>query len=361
MRGSFGVTGSQNFNAYQALSTYQYYTGDRYFAWMGSYLMGLGNPNLKWQQQREYNIGVDAEFFKTRLKLTADYYTRTTDGLVSSINLPLSSGFDSYIDNIGSVRNKGFEIKATGIIINNQGFTWSVTAAALQNKNRILKTSKALKDAQAAILNGTSSPGTLYIEGYSSNTIWVVPSLGIDPSTGKELFLAKDGQPTYTWSASNISAQGNRDPELYGNFSTMVRYKDFSINAVFRYTYGAQQYNQTLVDRVELTNYKYNLDSRVFTNRWKAPGDVAAFKGLLVTSPTYKTSRFVQDENTLVLSNINFQYNITSKKVLSNIRMQALSVTVNMAEPMYLSTIRRERGTNYPFSRQFSLSINTTF
>ncbi len=361
IRGSVGVTGSQNFDAYQALSTYQYYTGDRYFAWMGSYLMGLGNPNLKWQQQIQYNIGIDAEFFNRRLKFTGDYYTRTTDGLISSVNLPLSSGFSSYVENIGSIRNKGFELKLTGVLINSSGFTWSVTAAALQNRNKIIETSKALKDAQNSILNGTTDPGVLYIEGYSSNTIWVVPSLGIDPSTGKELYLGKDGLPTYTWKASDIVATGNRDADLFGNFSTMLRYKDFSINAAFRYTYGGQQYNQTLVNRVELTNYKYNVDQRVYYSRWKQPGDVAAFKGILVTTPTYKTSRFVQDENTLILSNVNFQYNITNKAFLSKMRMQAFNITANASEPMYLSTIRRERGTSYPFARQFSLTLNTTF
>lgn len=362
LRASVGVTGSQNFDAYQSLSTYQYYTDERYFAWMGSYLMGLGNPNLKWQQEIQYNIGADIEMFKKRLKIIADYYTRNTDGLISSINLPLSSGFPSYVENIGQVRNKGFEVKATGILLNNKkGFTWSVSASAMQNRNKILQTSKALKDAQASILSGTTSPGVLYIEGYSSNTIWVVPSLGIDPSTGKELFLGKDGQPTYTWKASDIVATGNRDADYFGNFSTMLRYKDFSINASFRYTYGGQQYNQTLVDKVELTSYKYNVDSRVYYSRWQQPGDVAAFKGLLVTSPTYKTSRFVQNDNTLVLQNVNFQYNITNKKILSRMRAQAFSVVANASEPMYLSSIRRERGTSYPFARQFSLSLNVTF
>jgi len=362
LRGSVGITGAQNFNAYQALSTYQYYTNERYYNWMGSYLMGLGNDELKWQQTEKYNIGVDAEFINRRLRLTADYYVETTKDLVSSVNLPASSGFTSYVDNIGRLRNNGYELKATGFILNNpKSVIWSVSAALLHNKNKIVETSKALKDAQAATLNGNSDPGTLYIEGYSSNAIWVVPSLGIDPSTGKELYLGKDGQPTYTWKATDIVAVGSRDPKFFGNFSTMIRYKDFAINTSFRYTVGGQQYNRTLVDRVELTNYKNNVDSRVFYSRWQNPGDVAAFKGLLVTTPTYKSSRFVQDENTLVLQNINFQYNLTNREWLKKMKLESLNLTVNASEPMYLSTIRRERGTSYPFSRQFSMSLSATF
>ncbi|MEJ2882716.1 SusC/RagA family TonB-linked outer membrane protein [Pedobacter sp. GR22-6] len=362
LRGSAGITGSQNFSAYQALSTYQYYTDQRYFSWMGSYLMGLGNEDLQWQQAMKYNVGIDAEFLNRRLKVTADYYIQTTNDLVSSVNLPASNGFSSYIENIGRMRNKGYELKATGFLLNDpKSVVWSVSAALLHNRNKVLETSKALKDAQAVTLNGTSDPGILYMEGYSSNDIWVVPSLGIDPSTGKELYLGKDGLPTYTWKASDIVAVGSTDPKVFGNFSTMVRYKDFAINASFRYTAGGQQYNRTLVDKVELTSYKYNVDSRVYDSRWQQPGDIAAFKGLLVTSPTYKTSRFVQDENTLICNNINFQYDLRSKNILQKLRLEALSFTANVAEPMYLSTIRRERGTTYPFSRQISFSINGTF
>ena len=362
LRGSTGITGSQNFSAYQALSTYGYYTDQRYFNWMGAYLMGLGNEDLQWQQAMKYNVGLDGEFLTRRLKLTADYYIETTKDLVSTINLPASNGFSSYIENIGSMRNKGYEVKATGFILANpEKFTWSITAAVLNNKNKVLHTSKALKDAQNVILNGTSEPGILYIEGYSSNDIWVVPSIGIDPSTGKELFLGADGQPTYTWSARNIRSVGSTDPDLFGNFSTMVRYKSFSLNASFRYRFGAQQYNQTLVNKVELGSYKYNVDSRVYDDRWQYPGDIAAFKGLLVTTPTYKTSRFVQNENTLVCNNINFQYEIRSDEVLRKMKLQSLNFSANMAEPMYLSSIRRERGTSYPFSRQLSFTINATF
>lgn len=362
LRGSVGITGSQNFDAYQALSTYRYYTDQRYYNWLGSYLLGIGNENLQWQQTTKYNIGLDAEFLNRHLKIGADYYIHTTNDLVSSVNLPASNGFSSYIDNIGKMENKGFEFRATAFLLTNpKGIIWSISGALLQNRNKVLETSKALKDAQKVILNSTTTPGQLYIEGYSSNAIWVVPSLGIDPSTGKELYLAKDGLATYTWNANDIVAVGNTDPKYYGNFSTMIRYKDFAINTVFGYKFGGQSYNTTLIDRVELTNYKYNVDSRVYYSRWEKPGDVTAFKGLLVTTPTYKTSRFVQDENTLTLQNINFQYNLTNKNILQKLRLEALNFTANIVEPLQFSSIRRERGTVYPFSRQFSFSISGTF
>ena len=92
IRGSLGVTGSQSFSAYQALSTYQYYTNDRYYNWMGAYLLGLGNDELKWQQKMNYDLGLETQLFKQRISFIFDYYIGTTKDLVSSINLPPSNG-----------------------------------------------------------------------------------------------------------------------------------------------------------------------------------------------------------------------------------------------------------------------------
>ncbi|WP_316817128.1 SusC/RagA family TonB-linked outer membrane protein [Pedobacter nyackensis] len=363
LRGSVGITGSQNFNAYQALSTYRYYSADRYFNWTGAYLLGLGNKDLKWQQALKYDIGFDAEFLKGRIKVVGDYYTGTTKDLVSQIDLPASNGFSSYIENIGKMRNRGFELKVTGVLVNKPGeLYWSVTGAVIQNRNMIIETSKALKDAQKSRQDKVgAAPTKLYFEGYSTNAIWVMPSLGIDPSTGKELYMDRNGNPTYDWSGQNLRAIGNTDPDFLGNFSTMVRYKNLSMNASFGYRFGGQMYNQTLIDKVENADFKYNVDSRVYDHRWQQPGDDAAFKGLLVTTPTYRTSRFVENENSITCQNINLLYELRSKAIQKNLGLSYLSFSANMAEPFRFSSIQQERGTVYPFSRQLSFSVNATF
>lgn len=360
LRGSVGLTGSQNFSSYQALSTYRYYTDDRYINSNGAYLLGLGNEDLKWQQTVKYNLGVDAEVLDRRLKLTADYYIQETKDLVSSVNLPASNGFVSYIENIGKMENKGFELKATALIARKEDFTWSVTMAMMHNKNEIVEISQALKDAQKEIENATgASPSTLYKEGFSSNTIWVVPSLGIDPSTGKELYLAKDGQRTFSWNAANLGAMGSTDPKLLGNISTMLRYKDLLLNVVFGYRTGGQMYNNTLINKVENADYRYNVDSRVFNDRWREPGDIVEFKGLMVTQATNKTSRFVKDERTFNCQNINLQY--TMSALSKRLGLETLAMSISVADAFYFSTVRQERGTQYPFSKQYSVSLNTTF
>lgn len=364
LRGSVGVTGSQNFSPYQALSTYRYYPNLRYFNLNGAYLMGIGNEDLKWQQSLKVDVGVDAEFLKGRLKLTADYYKTTTRDLLSSVSLRASNGFPSYVENIGRMRNQGFEFRATGILTNRspKGVFWSVTAGVAQNRNKILKISEALKDAQKERQMQTGDALTaLYFEGYSTNAIWVVPSLGIDPSNGKEVYLDINGKPTYIWSGNDLRAVGSTDPDYMGNFSTLFRFRNLSFNASFGYRLGGQTYNQTLISRVENADYRYNVDSRVYNNRWEKPGDDVSFKGLMITGTTSRTSRFVQDDNTLICQNVNLQYELKSAYLKRILHLNNLLIAANMAEPFRISSIRQERGTVYPFSKQFSLSINAVF
>ncbi len=362
LRASLGTNGHQNFSSYQALSTYRYYTADRYYSWLGSYMLGLGNPDLRWQQKMNYNAGFEASFFKNRLNIVADLYLESVNDLVSSIDLPASNGFRSYIENIGKMENRGFEFKATAIVLKKKDFTWSVTGAVSHNKNTIVEISQALKDAQKSIEMATgANPNFLYKEGYSTNAIWVVPSLGIDPSTGKELYLKKDGTPTFTWSALDLQAVGIAEPKYYGNLNTSLRYKGLSVNLSFGYRFGGQQYNQTLINLVENADYKWNVDRRVYDSRWQKPGDIAAFKGLLVTTATNKTSRFVQDENTFNCQNVNVRYDIKSKRLQSIMRIEMISLAANMADIFYISSVKRERGTTYPFSRQISFTVGLTF
>ncbi|SMO38776.1 SusC/RagA family TonB-linked outer membrane protein [Solitalea koreensis] len=364
LRGSLGRTGSQNFSDNEALSAYRYYTNDRYNTSYGAYLTGVGNENLHSQQTMKYDMGMDAEFLNRRLKLTADYYIHNTNGLVSTVDLPSYRGFASYSENMGKIDNRGYELRATAFLVHNpaQDFTWSVSMAMMHNKNKIVQISQAIKDAQKSIENAAgATPSTLYKEGYSTNAIWAVPSLGIDPGTGKEYYMGKDGQPTNVWNSANLTAVGSTDPKVLGNLSTMVRYKDLTLNVAFGYRTGGQLYNQTLINKVENADYKYNVDTRVYDDRWITAGDNAEFKGMMVTDLTNKTSRFVQDESTINCQNINLQYDLHSKFLNQRVGVKAMSFSASMADAFYLSTVKQERGIVYPFSRQFSFSVTTTF
>lgn len=363
LRASYGITGSQNFNAYQAMRTYKYYTDDRYQQWNGAGLIALGNEDLKWQQTKEFNIGADINLWNNRFGIVVDVYRKLTSNLLSQYELPLSNGFSSYIANIGRVANTGFEISANAYLIRNteKQVIWTLTASIMRNKNKIKKISDALKKANEELeAKDGSNPNYMYREGEATNTIYAVRSLGIDPSNGQEIFLGRDGKKTYVWDAKDKVACGV--PEKYrGNISTSFRYKNLSANLVFGYRFGGKLYNSTLIDKVENADVHYNVDKRVYDDRWANAGDIAKFSSIHRNGTTNMTSRFVQKENMLECQNINITYDLTSPWLKKQLRLQLLSIACNMGDLFQISTVKQERGISYPFSRKISLSLSARF
>ena len=364
LRFSVGTSGSQHFNAYQAIQTYRYFLDDKYYAWNGSSLIAMGNPDLKWQQKRDYNIGLDVKLWDNRITIGGDFYIAKTNDLISTLTLPAANGFTTYIENIGSLKNTGYELRLSAYVLRKDQMSWSVSLAGILNKNKIVEVSQALLDAQNAIESeDLVNPNVQFRPGYSSNTIWTVRSAGIDPGTGKEVFISRDGNRTYNWSASDIVATGVSDPKLEGNISSMFRYKGLSLNVSFGYRFGGQIYNSTLANKVEVskTAIGWNVDARVFHDRWKNIGDQASFKGLDDFTPTNKTSRFVQDETTFRCQNMTLQYELKSQALNKLLGIDYCLFSASTSDLFYISTVKRERGTSYPFSRQFSLGVNVVF
>jgi TonB-linked SusC/RagA family outer membrane protein len=367
LRGSFGVTGNQAFSAYQPLATYSYIINDRYKNWIGANQSSLGNPDLQWQQTDKVDVGLETQLFHDRIYIQADYYKEKTSNLLSSIELPYSNGFTDYVENIGQLEQKGWEVTARVTIFRNDRnrLLWSVTGNIAHNQDKIVKLSEALKAANEKLAlqydYTTNLPNRVIREGASQNTIYAVPSLGIDPSTGKEIYLNRLGEVTYTWNAADRINVGVSQPKYRGNFSTLFRYGGFTLNASFGYRFGGQIYNQTLIDKIENADRWLNVDERVFKDRWQKPGDIVAFRGLNETLKINPSSRYVQDESTLICQNLNLSYEVTDRNLLKKMRMKALNVAVNSGEVFYLSTVRQERGLDYPFTRQIGFFLYGTF
>lgn len=375
LRASYGSTGSQNFPSFAAEQTYTYLTGFRYLNHIGATMISLGNNDLKWQQTDKLNAGTDIELFNGRIQATFNYYIEKTDNLFTTVNTTPSAGFSSYYANLGKVQNKGYEVYITTFVLKNEkkNVFWSFYANLLHNENRLLKISDALKaqndkavDQQTKTDNPITAPVLQYKEGQSVSTIYAVRSLGIDPSTGDEIFLTRDGKQTYRWSPLDEVPVGDNQPKVSGNLGTNFMYKGASINISMRTELGGQMYNSTLADRVENANPYYNVDSRVLTDRWQKPGDIALYKGVATldgqtrTDITRATSRFVQNNNTLYCDAITLGY-LFSQRLTSRWKMSRLQCYVYINNPFVVSSIRQERGLDYPFARNYSFSMQLGF
>jgi TonB-linked SusC/RagA family outer membrane protein len=364
LRASTGLTGQVNFQPYQSKTTYDYYTNNWYSTGIGAAVTTYGNESLKWQKTDNYDVGMDLGLFRDKLYLSARYYQKLTHGLLADIILPPSTGFSSYKENLGDMKNTGVEMNLKATAYKDRNWTVSLIANMSRNENKIVRISNALKsyndkidDEQTKDYKGT--PLLRYNEGQSLNTIYAVHSLGIDPENGKEIYIKKDGTLTYTWDVKDVVPVADNTPFAYGYFGPNVTYKRFLLNVLFYTRFGGKEYNQTLVDRIENANPRFNVDSRVLSDRWKRPGDKALYKNIRSTDITYVSDRFIQKDNVLELQSVYLSYDF-DKRIYSKMAMRNLRVSFTMNDIFHWSTMKAERGIDYPFARSFTFSIQTS-
>ena len=364
LRYSYGVTGNQEFSAYQAKTMFQFNTDRLYNSGISAALMGYGNPDLEWQNQYQSNYGFDFGYAKDRIRLQFNYYQKKTEGMLTSVSVAPSLGLPSntFTSNLGKIQNKGVEVNLNAVLIRDQGkdFEWSVMLQAAHNKNKIMEISTALKNINEKNNQDKTTPAAVYEEGESMSAIKAVPSLGIDPTTGQELFMKKDGTITYTWDATDKVICGDSEPKVFGNVGTNLYWKGWNLNMVFKYDLGADYYNSTLAERVEGANPRYNADRRVLNNRWKEPGQHALYKNIKEYTTTYISSRFVQKENTLQLTSLSLSYDL-NRAWIRKFGLNTMRLSFYMNDVFRASTVKNERGLDYPFQRSFVFGLNIGF
>lgn len=369
---SYGITGTQGFAPYQSRQVYSYSDLMQYYLSSdatGIELVALGNDKLKWQQTATWNTRLELSLLKGRITARAEYYIKNTQNSLAQITLAPSLGFSSYPANMGTLQNQGVELNIAFIPYRNEAKEayWVISANGSHNRNKLTRISEALSRMNELNASTESiSPLPRYVEGQSTTAIWAVRSLGIDPSTGDEILLKRDGSVTSEYDPVDAVICGDTEPKWQGNVNTSFNYMGFGINLGFTYRFGGQMYNSTLVQKVENADLRYNADRRVLQLRWQNPGDVAQYKRLTNSangSNTRQTSRFVMNENLFQMSSLSLTYRMDNNEYpfLRRLHISSMRWSFNMEDIFYLSSIKRERGTDYPFSRQFALSLNLVF
>ena len=375
LRGSYGQIGKVTFPPFAALSTYASTSTDGwYYTGIGNTLQYLGNDRLTWEKTNVSDIGIETELWKKRIWFKGTLYDKNTTDMITSITIPASSGFTTYMDNLGRVNNRGFELELRAKVLQIDDWSATVFGTMAHNTNKIVSVSDALKaynelvDKQYEAYN--ANPGdtkysrlyTKFVEGGSITSIFAMKSHGINPANGKEVYERPDGSITYDWNAADMQIVGNTEPTAQGSFGLNLTWKRFSLFTSFLYRWGGDRYNSTMVNYVEnVSLMNTNADKRVGAERWKKPGDVTHYKDiadqLLITRPT---SRFVQRDNTVQFNSVSLSYDVTAK-ALSRIGVSMLRITAGMENIAHWSSIFLERGLNYPYSKAGNVSVNLTF
>ncbi len=364
LRGSYGYTGSVKFDSYQAISTYFYSVNYLHYAGVGAIPMGMANPDLTWQTTKKFNVGLNSSLFGDRVNINFDYYRETTDDMLIDVSLPPSSGANSVKNNFGKQRSNGIEFSLWGKIIQTRDWSWNLSVNGLHSKTTILNISDALKrkTENNSQVNDEVAPRLQFREGESPTAIYAVRSAGIDPASGKEIFIKKDGSYTYEYDTADQVACGDTNPTLQGTFSSLVTWKNLSMNLNFSYRFGGDMYNSTRMAKVENVDPRQNVDIRAFTERWKKPGDRVPYLAISQNggSTFNYTDRFIEKDNELWLSSITLQYNVPQNWI-TPLGLQRLYVSAGAEDLFRLTSAKYERGTNYPFSRSVNLSLSVTF
>ena len=365
LRASIGYLGNISFDPYQALTTYTYNNRINYIVGAGSVPLAIGNPELKWERTLSKNVGLDLTLFKNRWDLTFDAYQKTTDNLLLDVSLAPSIGAVTARQNVGEVENNGIEFQTRVVPIQTKDLQWSLSLNYSYNRNKVKKVSDALKalnqkNLGVDSLNRGTTPLPLYEEGESLTALKVVPSAGIDPATGKEIFIKRDGTYTFTYDPNDRRVFGDTSPWAYGSLTSYLMYKGFSLNANFGYSLGATVYNATLASRVEGTKKEQNADRRVLESRWKQAGDVTRYRDIASTESPYQTSRFIQKEYYFTLRSLSLAYE-TEATWVKKLHMRRARVELLANDLFYLSTVKRERGLDYPFARSVEMSLRLSF
>lgn len=372
LRGTYGMTGKVSFPSYAAQNKYEMFTDWQYPTGDGVQIMYLGNPNLKWERTLQTDLGFEFEILKGLFYAKYNYYIKDTHDNIADMFIPTSSGFTSYKENIGRMENRGHEIKFQSRVVNTRNTIINLIFNGASNKGKLKKISNSLRaynDRVNEHYNSNqggndvqSTPLLRYVEGGSLTGIYAMRSLGIDPATGKELYMRRDGSTTFKWDPAENVLVGDTEPSMSGSFGLSAYWKGFTLDTYFMYEWGGQRYNQTLRTTIEMADIlNSNCDRRVLSDRWIKPGDIARFRDIKdYNSVTRPTSRLVQNYSYLNMSSLSVGYEF-KRDMIRKLGLYRLKLQFNCRDLFTASSIQVERGLSSPYARAFTLSVNASF
>ncbi|TKG93741.1 TonB-dependent receptor [Puteibacter caeruleilacunae] len=265
IRTSYGRTGNQRIGNYQSIAAFsvENYTFDQTTN-AGVVYGRVANPGLKWETTDQYDAGFDLGLFDNKLMVTVDaYYKKTTDMLMK-VPTPITSGFNKYMTNIGSMENKGLEIALNGAIINKKDFTWSSNFNISFNRNKVLSLGQ---DQEYMAVNGYSrvivgQPVGIFYGFVQEGIIANEEELSLYTKGGSFKKKVKVGQRKYADlnpSSSTYDENGNPtkiiiddndrtiigkyEPKFFGGFSNSLSYKNLSMDILLSFKYGGDVFN----------------------------------------------------------------------------------------------------------------------
>lgn len=332
----------------------------------------IATPNLKWETNLNFNFGIDFSLWNNRFSGSLDFFKRRSKDLLYSRPIAPSLGYSSIDENVGALKNTGFEMNLNGTIINQNGWIWKLGVNLTHYKNTV--TDLPLKDMPPSGVNKLQVGRSVYdfymkewagVDPENGNPLWYMDELDADKNVIGRTTTSVYGNATYYY--VNKSSL----PKVYGGFNTSLSWKGIDLSAVFAYSIGGYIYNRD----VTMILHNGSLEGRDWSteilNRWTPDNRYTDVPALSTTSNNWNSAstRFLQNNSFLRLKNLTLAYTLP-KQWISRLALSNVQVFVQADN---LFTIHRNQGLDpeqgitgityyrYPAMRTISGGINVSF
>ena len=367
---SYGEQGNDNLGTYyawQSLYDLEYANGNN----IGAIIASLENREVTWEKNSNLNAGFEAALWGGRLRIDFEYFYKKTTDMLLNYPMALSTGFDGYYDNVGNMRNTGFELNIGATPIRTNDFEWNVNVMLNKTNNKVLK----LTNESPEIITGIR----VIKEGMPIYTYYMSKSAGVDPATGAQLYWAYDkdeaGNITREYVTDDYSTatkckyyQGSRIPKLYGSIGTDLSWKGLSLSILTTYSLGGKIYDGLYESGMDLW-YISSTWHKNQMRRWQKPGDITDVPRVEIGQSYAANDRFLIDASYFAIKNITLAYSlpkawmnkigIDAIKVFASADNVALFTHLNGMDPQYNFT----GDTNYDYSpnKTYTIGLEVNF
>ena len=330
----------------------------------------MENKDLKWETTSQTDIGLDVFLFNYRLGLTFDAYLKNTSDLLLSMPVPRSTGFESTIQNVGKIQNKGIEILITTKNFVNE-FKWNTDFNISFNKNEVIYLNEQIINSGWIYQRGNVA---IAKEGKPMGSFYGYVAEGVDPATGLMIYKDVNGDGEFTPDDKQII--GDANPKFIYGLNNTFSYKGFDLSIFLQGVYGNDIFNATRIETESMNDFKSQ--QATVLNRWKNPGDVtnmpAATLGDKYNSEL--STRFIEDGSYLRIKSLTLSYTL-AQSVIGKLKLSKLRFYVT-GENLYTFTnysgydpeVNAFGGDNlaqgidfgtYPQSRNIIFGLNLSF
>ncbi|WP_239018515.1 SusC/RagA family TonB-linked outer membrane protein [Sphingobacterium corticibacterium] len=320
IRFSMGKTGNEAIGDYTSQG--EFMVGANYLDFSGAAPTVMPNEGLTWETTTQYNAGLDLAFLGDKITFTTDLYIKNTDDLLYNVPIPTTTGFSSFMQNIGSIQNRGVEFLLTTKNISRDVFSWGTNLNISLNRNKVLSlpeellTNGYIQNGSYHILQEGLPIGVFY--GWRFDGVYARDVHNVNAITHGALGpVFKGGDPIWhDLNGDNIinpddrQIIGTAEPKFFGGFGNDFTYKNFSLNVFFQFSYGNDIYSSINQERNSIVRYN-NLSADAL-NRWREQGDITNYPKPVRDDPMQTdsrvSSRWVEDGSYIKLKNVNLRY-----------------------------------------------------